>query len=159
MHDLELRTVSVDGMTIAYRALGEGPPLLLLHGWPTSSFLWRKVMPALASAGNRVLAPDLPGFGASDKPLGIRYGFGFFDGVLDRFLAALGLGDAVVGLVVHDLGGPLGVHWALERPARLGKLALLNTLLYPEFSETVLAFIRDLLEPSTRERLTSPEGL
>jgi len=159
MHDLDLRTVSVDGMTIAYRELGEGPPLLLLHGWPTASFLWRKVMPALARAGRRVLAPDLPGFGASDKPLGIRYGFTFFDGVLDGFLAALGLGNAAVGLAVHDLGGPLGVHWALERPARLEKLALLNTLLYPEFSEAVLTFVRDLLEPAARERLTSPAGL
>jgi len=159
MPDLDLRTVSVGETRIAYRALGEGPPLLLLHGWPTSSFLWRKVMPALARAGRRVLAPDLPGFGASDKPLGIRYNFQFFDGVLDGFLAALGFGDARVGLVVHDLGGPLGVHWALERQARVEKLALLNTLLYPEFSEAVLTFIRDLLEPATRERLTGPAGL
>ncbi len=159
MPDLDLRTVSVGETRIAYRTLGEGPPLLLLHGWPTSSFLWRKVMPALARAGRRVLAPDLPGFGASDKPLGIRYNFQFFDGVLDGFLAALGLGDARVGLVVHDLGGPLGVHWALERQARVEKLALLNTLLYPEFSEAVLTFIRDLLEPATRERLTEPAGL
>lgn len=154
-----LRIVHVDGLKLAYRELGEGPPVLLLHGWPTSSFLWRRVMPAIAGAGRRVLAPDLPGFGESDKPLDIRYDFGFFDRILDGFLAAAGAGDAAVGLAVHDLGGPVGLHWAVERPARLEKLALLNTLVYPEFSEAVISFIRDLLEPVARERLTSPEGL
>lgn len=157
--DLDLDRVSVDGMTIAYRAIGEGPPLLLLHGWPTSSFLWRKVMPALARAGRRVLAPDLPGFGASDKPLGVHYGFAFFDRVVDGFLDAVGLRDAAVGMVVHDIGGPIGLNWALERPARLERLALLNTLAYPQLHESVVAFIRGLVEPATRERLTSPEGL
>ena len=62
-----LDNVNVNGMNIAYRELGAGPPVLLLHGWPTSSFLWREVMVPIARR-NRVIAPDLPGFGGSDKP-------------------------------------------------------------------------------------------
>jgi len=127
-----------------------------LHGWPTSSYLWRDVMPPIAER-NRVIALDLPGFGASDKPAGAKYDFEFFERALDGFLAALGIEQT--GLAVHDLGGPVGVHWALGRRERVTKLALLNTLLYPEFSEAVLAFIKACTEPELREQLTSPQGL
>ncbi len=151
-----LDTVKVNGMTIAYREAGSGPPVLLLHGWPTSSFLWRNVMVPIAR-GNRVVAPDLPGFGASDKPLDVQYDFDLFESTLDEFLAALDIDDA--GLAVHDLGGPVGVHWAVHRPERVTKLALLNTLLYPDFSEAVMAFIKACSEPELREQLTSPAGL
>jgi pimeloyl-ACP methyl ester carboxylesterase len=106
---------------------------------------------------NRVVALDLPGFGGSDKPVGARYSFDFFERALDGFLAHLGIG--AVGLAVHDLGGPVGVHWALGRPGRLTRLALLNTLLYPEFSEAVKEFVRACATPGLREKLTSPAGL
>lgn len=151
-----LDTVEVNGLTLAYRELGSGPPVLLLHGWPTSSFLWRDVMRPIAEQ-NRVLAIDLPGFGASDKPLGVRYDFDLFDRTLDGFLEALGV-DAV-GLAVHDLGGPVGLHWALQRPGRVTRLAILNTLVYPEFSEAVLQFIKACSTPELRDQLTSPAGL
>src|SRR3954466_6795415 len=139
METTALDTVQVDGLTIGYREQGEGPAVLLLHGWPTSSYLWRKIMPPIAQA-NRVIALDLPGFGGSDKPPEVRYDFGFFEGALDGFLAALGVDE--VAIAVHDLGGPIGVHWALSRRERVTKLALLNTLVYPEFSEAVIAFIQ-----------------
>ncbi len=148
--------VRVGDLTIAYRELGAGPPVLLLHGWPTSSYLWRDVMPPIARR-NRVVAIDLPGFGASDKPLDAGYDFAFYREALDGFLAALDIDR--VGIAVHDLGGPIGVHWALHRPARVTKLALLNTLIYPEFSDAVLAFIKACTEPELREQLTSPAGL
>jgi pimeloyl-ACP methyl ester carboxylesterase len=151
-----LDRVQVDDLTIAYRELGSGPPVLLLHGWPTSSFLWRDVMEPIAEH-NRMVAIDLPGFGGSDKPLGVRYDFDLFGRTLDGFLAALGIEE--VGLAVHDLGGPVGVHWALRRPERVTKLALLNTLVYPEFSEAVLQFITACSTPELREQLTSPAGL
>ena len=60
------RTVRVDDLDLHYLEAGAGEPVLLLHGWPTSSYLWRKTLPAIA-AGNRVIALDLPGFGASSK--------------------------------------------------------------------------------------------
>ena len=60
-----LSSIDVDGVEIAYRRHGTGPPVLLLHGWPTSSYLWRNLIPPLAAAGRSAVAPDLPGFGAS----------------------------------------------------------------------------------------------
>jgi pimeloyl-ACP methyl ester carboxylesterase len=151
--------VTDDGLTLGYRELGSGPPVLLLHGWPTSSYLWRNVMPALAEH-NRVLAPDLPGFGASDKPADARYDFAFFEAALDGFLAAAGVDDAdPVGVACHDISGPIAVHWTLSRPGRVSRLAVLNTLLYPEVADAVVEFIIELSTPGPREQRTSDEGL
>ena len=152
----DIKRVQVDGLTIAYRESGTGPPVLLLHGWPTSSLLWREVMVPIARA-KRVVAVDLPGFGASDKPLDVRYNFAFFGRVLDLFLAKLGIDE--LGLAVHDLGGPIGLHWLLHGPARVTRLALLNTLVYPEFSDAVKEFIRACAAPDASEKVTSPSGL
>lgn len=147
----------INGLDIAYRELGEGPAaVLLLHGWPTSSFLWRNVMPPIAQQ-NRVVAIDLPGFGASAKPLDVRYGFDFYTEILSGFLSELEINR--VGLVGHDLGGPIGVHWALRNPERVSGLGLTNTLLYPEFSPAVQEFVIACSTPGLRERLTSPVGL
>ena len=146
-----------DGPPLAYRELGSGPPVLLLHGWPTSSFLWRNVMPPIARA-NRVIALDLPGFGGSDKPprraLQLR--------VLragDRRLPRAARQSTAVAIAGHDLGGPVATHWALDRQERVTAFALLNTLVYPEFSEAVFAFIKAASTPGLREQITSPEGL
>jgi haloalkane dehalogenase len=113
-------------------------------------------MPPIARH-SRVIAPDLPGFGASDKPLDQRYTFEFFESLLDGLCAALKIDDIALG--VHDLGGPIGIHWALTRPGRVRKLALLNTLVYPEFSSELVEFVRRCATPGLREQLTSPEGL
>jgi pimeloyl-ACP methyl ester carboxylesterase len=151
-----LDTVEVDGLKLAYRSLGDGPPVLLLHGWPTSSFLWREVMPPIARA-NRAIALDLPGFGGSDKPLEGRYAFEFFDWAIDGFLDALG--HDAVAVAGHDIGGPIAMHWALGRPERVTRVALLNTLVYPEFSPSVMEFVATLATPSSRDELTAPSGL
>ena len=151
-----LNKTKVGDLTLAYRELGSGPPVLLLHGWPTSSFLWRNVMPPIARA-NRVVALDLPGFGGSDKPQGARYNFEFFERAIDGFLEQLGI-DAVA-IAGHDLGGPIATHWALDRQDRVTKFALLNTLVYPEFSEAVFEFVKAASTPGLREQITSPEGL
>jgi haloalkane dehalogenase len=148
--------LDVDGLTIAYVDKGEGPPLLLLHGWPTSSFLYRHIAPVLAQH-HRVIVPDLPGFGASRKPVDRPYSFELFASVLDALVERLGLDD--LGLVVHDLGGPIGVHWALHRPGRVSRLALLNTLLYPDFDPTVIDFVMTLADEDRRQELVSEDGL
>jgi pimeloyl-ACP methyl ester carboxylesterase len=145
-----------DGRKLGYRELGDGPAVLLLHGWPTSSYLWRGVMPPIARS-KRVLALDMPGFGASDKPLGAGYGFDFFEDAVDGFLDALGVEE--VALAGHDLGGPIVLDWALRRPDRVTSIALLNTLVYPDFSPAVIEFVRELMTPDSRDRITSPEGL
>ena len=162
MHDTAfrapvLRTVTLDdGMTLTYRELGSGPPVLLLHGWPTSSYLWRGVMPAIARR-NCVVALDLPGFGGSDKPVDVRYDFDFYERALDGFVDKLEMDR--LGLAVHDLGGPIGLHWMMSNPGRVARLALLNTLVYPGLRPDLVEFLRTLGNPATRERLTGPEGL
>jgi pimeloyl-ACP methyl ester carboxylesterase len=153
---LDLRHTEVDGLPIAYREAGTGPAVLLLHGWPTSSLLWRDLMPYLAVA-NRVVAIDLPGYGASAKPLDRRYDATFYEGVIDGFLAALGIDS--VAVVVHDLGGPIGMHWTLRNPGRVTGIGILNTLLYPEFSAAVVEFVQRLMTPGEREKMVSPEEL
>ena len=65
-------TISVEGMKMYYEEMGSGYPTVLLHGWPTSSYLWRNVIPVLAEKG-RIIAPDLPGYGKSDKTLDAKY--------------------------------------------------------------------------------------
>ena len=131
--------------------------MLLLHGWPTSSYLWRNVMPEIAAAGSRAIAVDLPGFGRSDKPLDASYSFRFFDRVLDGFAESLGLER--LGLAVHDIGGPIGLHWASRQPERITRLALLNTLVYSRLSWAAIAFIAAAKAPGVRAALTSPRGL
>ncbi|HEX8068066.1 MAG TPA: alpha/beta fold hydrolase [Thermoleophilaceae bacterium] len=151
-----VETVRAGELRLAYRELGSGPPVLLVHGWPTSSYLWRDVMPPIARS-NRVVAIDLPGFGASDKPPGAHYGFELFSSAIDGLLAQLGIDE--VALAGHDIGGPIALHWTLENPGRATRLALLNTLVYPEFSDAVLEFVRACTTPDLREQLTSPQGL
>ena len=148
--------MDVDGLTVAYLDEGQGRPLLLLHGWPTSSFLYRNITPVLAQR-HRVVVPDLPGFGASSKPVDRTYSFELFASVLDALVERLGLDD--LGLLVHDLGGPIGVHWALHRPGRVSRLALLNTLLYPDFDPTVIDFVMTLADEDRRHELVSEDGL
>ena len=143
-------------MRIHHREAGEGPPVVLLHGWPTSSFLWRDVMKPIARR-HRVIAPDLPGFGASPKPPGAAYTFAFFEEALDELLDALGVEEtAIAG---HDIGGPIALHWALGRRERVTHIALLNTLVYPELSDAAVQFVHACRTPGLREQLTSPAGL
>ncbi len=146
----------VNGIRIAYREYGAGAPVLLLHGWPASSHLWRNIGPRLGRA-RRVIAPDLPGFGESDKPLDVEYSFRFFQTILNGLLN--NLGAEKTGLVVHDLGGPVGLYWAAQHPERVEKLAILNTLVYPEMSLAVKAFLAALRIPLVNDFLTSPAGL
>jgi len=101
------RTLSANGTRFAYREMGAGHPVLLLHGWPTSSYLWRNIMPHLAAAGLRALALDLPGFGRTTAPPDSSLSFRFYERSIETFLDALGL--TTIDLVVHDAGGPIGL--------------------------------------------------
>ena len=153
---IEAKRIQVDDLELHYLEAGSGPALLLLHGWPTSSYLWRHCMPEMAQT-HRVIALDLPGFGDSSKPLDASYSFSFHARVLNGFCDALGLQD--VGLAVHDLGGPIGLFWAIENPQRLRQLALLNTVVYPQMSWAVIVFVAMCRLPGARSWLTSPAGL
>ena len=156
MSQISSEYTDVDGHRIHYTSIGRGDPILLIHGFPTSSHLWRGVMPVLASS-HRVIAIDLPGFGLSDKPLDIRYSFGFFERVLEGFVEQLDIERTT--LVVHDLGGPVGLYWAVRNPARIAKLVILNTLVYPQTSWAVKAFVVALRLPLVRDYIVSPKGI
>ena len=153
---IESKSVSVNGLDLHYLEAGSGEPILLLHGWPTSAYLWRHTMPAMAKH-NRVIALDMPGFGASSKPLDASYSFGFHARTLDAFCEAIGVNE--LGLAVHDLGGPVGLYWGLQQPERIRKLALLNTIVYPQMSWAVMLFVAICRLPGARHWLTSPAGL
>jgi len=146
----------VNDLRLHYLEAGEGDPILLLHGFPTSSHLWRNVMPELAKT-HRAIAIDLPGYGLSDKPLDVRYDYDFYADILDGFLDALDIGDT--HLCVHDLGGPVGLYWAIQNPGRVPKLVILNTLVYPETSWAVKLFLIAMKTPGVRDFLVSPKGI
>ena len=154
--EISSRSVEVDGLRLHYLESGSGEPVLLLHGWPTSSFLYRNVIGYVAR-NSRAIALDLPGFGSSDKPLDASYDFRFYSRVLDGFLGALGIG--ATSLVVHDLGGPIGLYWACQHPERLRKLVLLNTLVYPDLSPAVILFVAACRTPGLRALISGPWGL
>lgn len=136
------RYTEQDGLRLAYVDEGEGPPVVLLHGEPTWSFLWRKLIGPLTEAGYRCLAPDLPGFGRSDKPTDVGwYTYDRHTAAIARWLADLDVRDAT--LVVHDWGSPIGLRVAVDEPERIGRLVLLDGGVFTgrqPMSEAWLAF-------------------
>ncbi|QIS14083.1 haloalkane dehalogenase [Nocardia arthritidis] len=124
-------------------------PVVFLHGNPTSSYLWRNVIPYIADH-TRCLAPDLIGMGASGKP-DIEYRFADHARYLDAWFEGLGIDRAVI--VGHDWGGALGMDWAARHPGRVRGVALVETFLRPMHSD-------DLSAPMARifGRLRGPEG-
>jgi haloalkane dehalogenase len=125
---------------ISYREAG-GPqtsdsfPVLCLHGWPQSSYMWRHLLPALASAGRRVLAPDLPGFG--DSPPDPPGTWGRHVEAVERFRQEIGLEQVV--LVVHDTGGGIGLRWACDHPDAVSGMVITNTGFFPDYEWHELA--------------------
>jgi len=104
---------------------GSGSPVLMLHGEPTWAFLYRKLIPTLASVG-RVVVPDYFGFGRSDKPTQIEdYSYDFHVASIERLVEELDLHDVTV--VVQDWGGPIGLRLAVENDDRIARLVILNT--------------------------------
>ncbi len=122
----EPRYVDQDGLRMHYVDEGRGDPVLLLHGEPTWSYLYRKVIPPLVSAGLRCVAPDYFGFGRSDKPTERDwYSYDSHYRSVEVFAERLDLRDCT--LVVQDWGGPIGFRLAVEHPERIARLVVLNT--------------------------------
>jgi haloalkane dehalogenase len=121
----EPRYLEQDGLRMHYVEEGSGDPILLLHGEPTWSYLYRKLIPTLAGAG-RAIAPDYFGFGRSDKPLAREwYSYDAHYAVIERFVADLDLSRLTV--VVQDWGGPIGLRLAVENTKLVDRLVILNT--------------------------------
>jgi len=119
----------LDGLRLAHLDEGDGAPVVFMHGEPTWSFLWRKVIPPVRDAGFRCIAPDLAGFGRSDKPIDIDwYTYDHHVAMIAPLFEQLDLRGAT--MVVHDWGGPIGLRLAVEHADRFDKLVILDTGLF-----------------------------
>ena len=125
----ERSRVPVLDIEMAYVDTGEGEPVVFLHGNPTSSYLWRNVIPHVEPHA-RCLAPDLVGMGDSGEAPGGSYRFVDHTRYLDAWFGALGLTENVT-LVGHDWGAALGFHWAHRHPERVRGLAYMETIVRP----------------------------
>ena len=151
------KTVNVDGLDIFYREAGpkDAPTIVLLHGFQTSSQMFRNLIPALSDRFH-VVAPDYPGFGNSAMPPvdGFAYTFDKLAEVVDRFLAVLGI--ARYSLYLMDYGGPVGFRVAARHPERVQSLIIQNANAYDEglreFWDPFRAYWKDR-NPQTAEPL------
>ena len=125
-YDFEPNYAEVDGLRLHYLDEGRGRPIVCFHGEPDWSYLYRKMLPPLVAGGYRVICPDLPGFGRSDKPTDRGwYSYDRHCKSMSALLGELELSDAVV--VGLDWGGPIGLRWAVENADRVGALVIMNT--------------------------------
>jgi haloalkane dehalogenase len=125
-YEYEPHYVEVDGLRLHHIDEGSGPTVLCFHGEPDWSYLYRHMVDALVASGQRVVCPDLVGFGKSDKPTDQDwYTYERHVEFVTRHLEQIDLQDVTV--VVQDWGGPIGLRWAVEHPDQVGRLVILNT--------------------------------
>ena len=145
----QYKSIEIDGLKIAYREAGspESPTLLLLHGFPTSSHMFRELIPALADRYHLV-APDLPGYGNSDAPDvdAFDYSFDHFADLIETLTEKLGLDH--YSLYLMDYGAPVGFRLAAKHPERIQSLIIQNGNAYDEglnnnFWEPIKAYWED----------------
>lgn len=145
--------VDILGHQMAYVEIGQGDPIVFLHGNPTSAFLWRNVIPHLEGLG-RCIAPDLIGMGDSDKLTGSSYRFVDHAAYLDEFLHTLDVQDRVT-LVVHDWGSALGFDWAQRHPAAIKAIAYMEAIVRPvtwdEWPEQARSIFQAMRSPAGEE--------
>jgi len=165
MPTIRYRTADVDGLNVFYREAGTGvaPKLLLLHGFPSASHMFRDLIPLLADRFH-IVAPDLPGFGRSDMPsrTDFKYTFDNLADVIDRFTQIIGFDKFAV--YVFDYGAPTGFRLAVKHPERVTAMISQNGNAYEEglsegwnpiraywrdASEANRKALRDLLKPET----------
>ena len=125
----ERKRVSVLDSDMAYVDTGSGDPVVFLHGNPTSSYLWRNIIPQVEK-GHRCLAPDLIGMGDSGKNPAGSYRFVDHARYLDAWFEAMDLTQSVT-LVIHDWGSALGFHWAHRHPERIKAIVYMEAIVQP----------------------------
>lgn len=125
------RRMELDGASIFYRQAGpdDAPVLLLPHGYPSSSYAYRALMPALANRW-RTVAPDFPGCGYSGTPAGFEYDFDGYAAFLERFADALNIGRYTLWL--HDFGSQIGLRLAIRAPERVAGIIIQNGDIYED---------------------------
>jgi len=149
--ELNHKYMLVAGHRLAYLDEGNGPPVLLIHGIPTSSLLWRDIVPVLAET-HRVIAPDMLNYGKSEKPLDADVSIAAQSRLMVELLDVLCIPRADV--VAHDIGGGVAQIMAVNHPERIKKLVLSNAVCFdswpiPEF--------RPLQEPGAEAKLSLDE--
>ncbi len=156
--ELPKKSITIAGRSMAYSEMGEGDPIVFLHGNPTSSYLWRNVMPHLADQG-RCIAPDLIGMGDSDKlePSGPeRYTFREHRRFLESFLEAMGIKKNVT-LVIHDWGSALGFDWANRNRGAAEGIAYMEAIVRPlewsEWSEAAVGIFKGFRSEAGEEMI------
>jgi haloalkane dehalogenase len=151
--------INVLDSEMSYVSVGNGHPIVFLHGNPTSSYLWRNVIPYLSDLG-RCLAPDLVGMGRSAASPGGTYRFVDHARYLDAWFETLDLRQNVT-LVLHDWGSALGFHWAARHPERVRAIAYMESMVQPRDWEDLPAdrvqIFRDLRSPKG-ERMVIEEN-
>ena len=152
------KTAQVLGSTMAYLEVGHGDPIVFLHGNPTSSYLWRNVVPQVQSLG-RCIAPDLIGMGDSAKLSAAepgRYTFAEHREYLDELLKSLGVSSRVT-LVVHDWGSALGFDWARRHPDSVRGIAYMEAIVRPltsaELPDQLLQLFGALRSPAGEQMI------
>jgi len=139
------------GVAMAFVDVGQGDPIVFLHGNPTSSRLWRNIIAHLAPQA-RCLAPDLAGMGDSGKAPDGSYRLADHVRYLDAWFAALGLAGQRVTLVVHDWGSSLGFHWARRNPSAVKGIAYMEAIVRPlkwsEFNQQARPLFEALRSPA-----------
>lgn len=125
---LSKKSLTVLGSNITYLDEGvrENPAVLLIHGFPESSLLWKDIIPAIISSGYRAIAPDLPGFGGSDRFINTPHTWDNYVNFITSFLESLQIES--IHLVVHDWGGLIGLRWARMNPERILSLVVTDTV-------------------------------
>lgn len=126
-YPFEPRALDVGAGTMRYVDEGEGPPVVMVHGTPTWSFLYRHLVKGLCDS-HRCIVPDHLGFGLSDKPRDWSYRPADQAANVTRLIDTLGLKD--VTLIVHDFGGPIGLAYAIEHPENVRRIVLFNTWMW-----------------------------
>jgi pimeloyl-ACP methyl ester carboxylesterase len=147
-----IHQVNADGVKVFYRAAGDpnAPVVLLLHGFPTSSFMFRELIPRLADR-YRVIAPDLPGFGFTEVPAERKYNYSFesLAVTIDAFTRALGLNRYAI--YVFDYGAPTGLRLAMAHPERVTAIVSQNGNAYEDGLGDAWAPIRKYWSEPTAE--------
>lgn len=126
LHEEAGRRFEAAGVHSFAREQGDGAPVVLVHGVPVSSFVYRRVLPELARRGLRGVAFDLPGLGLAERPADFDYSWSGLARWSGAAIDALGIDRC--HLVVHDIGGPVGLEWAIRNPERVLSLTALDTL-------------------------------
>ncbi len=150
----ESKYIDINGSNMHYIEEGNGEPFLLLHGNPTSSYLWRNIIPHLAPQG-RCIAPDLIGMGKSDKPP-IEYAYEDHYDYLSAFIESMSLKD--ITLVIHDWGSGLGFNYAANNPDNVKGIAFMEALTRPfesweSIGEQEREFVKGIRTPNVGEEI------